>query len=185
MALIMASPQLSAQLTDCQNACASGTLQTYTETVNFPNYGAMAGDNINYTITYRVCNGILYLVTMNWKAKYKGKPLAYNVGGYDRVNELMGLVWANIPGINTIAFPASCFRVNTLFQKNANVEYEGIVTGTDYTTFQLSFCNPGCCIFNKGEFAGDEIEIQDDGALESCKIDCWPFCRGDREKRFQ
>lgn len=183
MTLIMASPQLSAQLTDCQNACPTGTVQTFTKAVWWPNYGVIPLDNIEYTIKYKLCNGILYVTEMTWKAKYNGNGWAYNVGGYDRVNESMALMWANISGINTIAFPASCFKVNTLFQRNVNVEYEGIQSGKDYTTYQLSFCNPGCCIFNRGESAGDEIEIQDDSALGSCNFDCWPFCRGNGTRK--
>ncbi len=172
--LILASTHLHAQLDNCQNACPNGSISSLTKTINFPSFGVIGGDKITYTFYYNICNGIMYMVNMKWTATYNGVPTAYTVNGYDRTNDILGIVWANFPAVHTVGFPASCFKM----EPATEVLYEGIVTRTDYTTIQ--FCDPGCCLFKRGEFAGDALEIQDPSSVATCNTNCFPYCRGNR-----
>lgn len=178
MALFMASLQINAQIDDCQSSCLNaGTIKTFTATIKWPNFGVDPTDYITYTFTYNQCpSGVMYMVNMNWKARYKGQNTAYNVNGYDRVNDILSQIWANFPSVHTVGFPASCFKMEYLSQ--SNVYYEGIITRTDYTS--LIYCDKGCCLFKRGEYAGDAIEIQDQSSVNTCNQGCFPFCRGNR-----
>ena len=174
IALLMASLQINAQIDNCQGNCPSGGITSFTKTIQNPFFGIHPTDKITYTFYYNICNGVMYMVNMKWTATYNGFPMAYNVNGYDRVNDILGLVWANFPAVHTVGFPASCFKM----EPATEVLYEGIVTRTDYTTIQ--YCDPGCCLFKRGEFAGDALEIQDASSVATCNANCFPFCRGNR-----
>lgn len=160
---------VNAQIDNCQDACKNKPLQTYSKTISYPDFGPKPGDNIQYTFTYKECNGVLYMQSMTWTATYNGGSGAYNVNGYDRVSDILALVWHNLPNIQTVAFPASCFNMQR--SRGTNILAEGINSGSDYTN--VGYCDPGCCLFNKGEFP----DLSNAWDPASCSTGCIPFCR--------
>ena len=178
IALLMASFQINAQLDDCRYACSGYPMLSLTSTINYPNFGVVPFDHITYTFYYKICDGVLYMHNMTWKAKFNGADNAYTVKGYDRVNDILNIIWANISGVGTVAFPASCFKME--LRREAKILAEGLISGQDFST--AVYCDRGCCVFKKGEFAGDALEMYDISSGESCEPGCWPLCRGNGSK---